>query len=158
MIRKIIISILLGILAFFCFQIYSKLYISSIPIENTDAFVGTYEIEKVNGLDKFLLLKRNHLKRAFFQETKGVLHLKENFTQRFVIYKEKNNTKDSIVREGTWKISNKTIYLNFLKDSIDVELIRMGYSDKFYSQNNLYDCKERTREIGKLISMYKKVN
>lgn len=158
MIRKIIISILLGILAIFCFQVYSKLYISHIRMDKASSFVGTYQIEHVNVMDQLLLLKRNHLKRAFFEKRKNILYLKEDFSQRYVIYKEKNNTKDSIVREGTWKISNKTIYLNFLKDSIDVELIRMGYSDKFYSQNNLYDCKERTREIGKLISMYKKVN
>lgn len=157
MIRKIIISILLGILAIFCFQVYSKLYISHIRMDKASSFVGTYQIEHVNVMDQLLLLKRNHLKRAFFEKRKNILYLKEDFSQRYVIYKEKNNRVDSLVRYGNWKISDEAIHLHFPNDSIHFKLLRIGFTDKFYTQSNLYDCKERTKEIGKHISLYKKI-
>lgn len=155
--KKFFIIITVGILTFACFQIYSKLYISHIRMDKASSFVGTYQIEHVNRVDQLLLLKRNYLKGAYFEKSKNVLYLKEDFSQRYVIYKEKNNTVDSLVCYGTWKISDESIHLNFPNDSIHFKLLRMGYSDKFYTQSNLYDCKERTREIGKHISLYKKV-
>jgi|GEM_PF-5331566 len=105
MIKKILFTIFIATLLFGCFQIFYWLFVSNINSDNSTSFIGRYEQVKISRPEKILLLKRNELKAAFFNdERKRVLYLKENFKQRFVVYKEKKGIVDSLVREGTWEI------------------------------------------------------
>jgi len=88
MIKKILLTIFIVILLFGCFQLYSWFFVSNINSDNSTSFIGRYEQEKISRPEKILLLKRNKLKAGFFNDDrKNVLYLKENFKQRFVIYK-----------------------------------------------------------------------
>lgn len=158
MIKKIILTIFVLILLFGCFQLYSLLFVSNINTDNSTSFIGRYEQEKISRPEKILLLKRNKLKVAFFNdERKSVLYLKKNFKQRFVVYKEKKGVFDSLIREGTWDIKNDSLLLHFPDDVFQPKIVRIGFTDKFYFLNNVYDCKARTEEIGKEFTVLKKV-
>lgn len=159
MIKKILLSVFIVILLFGCFQIYTRLFISNINPNNFEDFIGSYELEKISRPEKILLLKRNKLTAAFFNdERKNALYLKENFKQRFVVYREKKGIADSLVREGTWEIKTDSILLHFPNDDYQPKMVRIGYTDKFYFLESIYDCKNRTEEIGKEFSVLKKIN
>lgn len=158
MIKKILLTIFIVIFLFVCFQLYSRLFISNINADNFKDFIGTYELEKISRPEKILLLKRNKLKAAFFNdERKRVLYLKDNFKQRFVLYREKKGVFDSVVREGTWEIKTDSIILNFENEEYQEKIVRIGFTDKFYFLGTVDDCKVRTKEIGKEFSVLKKV-
>lgn len=159
MIKKILLTIFIVTLSFVCFQIYSWLFVSNINSDNSTSFIGTYQLEKISRPEKILLLKRNKLKAAFFNdERKRVLYLKENFKQRFVLYKEKKGIVDSVVREGTWEIKTDSIILNFENEEHQEKIVRIGFTDKFYFLGSVYDCKNRAEEIGKEFTVLKKTN
>lgn len=158
MIKKILLTIFIVALLFGCFQLYSWLFVSNINSENSTFFIGRYEQEKISRAEKILLLKRNKLKAGFFNdERKRVLYLKENFKQRFVLYKEKKGIIDSVVREGTWELKKDSIILNFENEEHQEKIVRIGFTDDFYFLNKVYDCKVRTEEIGKEFTILKKV-
>lgn len=158
MIKKILFTIFIATLLFGCFQIFSWLFVSNINSDNSNSFIGRYEQVKISRPEKILLLKRDKLKAGFFNdERKRVLYLKENFKQRFVLYKEKKGIVDSVVREGTWEIKTDNIILNFENEEHQEKIVRIGFTDKFYFLNNVYDCKIRTEEIGKEFTVLKKV-
>ncbi|WCM41463.1 hypothetical protein MG290_10945 [Flavobacterium sp. CBA20B-1] len=158
MTKKIVFAIFISLIIFCCFQLYSRLFISNINADNFKDFIGTYKLEKISRPEKILLLKRNKLKAAFFNdERKSVLYLKENFKQRFVVYKEKKGIVDSLIREGTWEIKKDSLLLHFPEDRFQPKIVRIGFTDKFYFLGTVYDCKVRTKEIGKEFSVLKKV-
>lgn len=158
MIKKILFTIFIATLLFGCFQIFSWLFVSHINSDNSTSFIGTYKLERISRPEKILLLGRNKLKTAFFNdERKCVLYLKENFKQRFVVFKEKKGIVDSLVREGTWEIKNDSLLLHFPEDRFQPKIVRIGYTDKFYFLGIVYDCKNRTKEIGKEFTVLKKV-
>ena len=158
MIKKILITGFIGILLLGCFYIYPRLFISGINPKHSNSFIGTYELEKISRVEKILLLKRNKLKGAFFNdERKMVLYLNNDFKQRFVNYREKNGVWDSLVREGTWEIKNDSLLLHFPEDGFQPKIVRVGYTNEFYFLYPVYDCKVRTEEIGKEFNVFKKV-
>lgn len=158
MIKKILITIFIVTLLFGCFQLYSWLYVSNISSDNSTSFIGRYEQVKISRPEKILLLKRNKLKATFFNdERKRVLYLKENFKQRFVVYKEKKGIVDSLVREGTWEIKKDSILIHFPNDNYQPKMVRIGYTDKFYFLESIYNCKNRTEKIGKEFTVLKRI-
>lgn len=158
MIKKIVFPVFISAIIFGCFQIYSRLFISNITADSYEDFIGTYKLERISRPEKILLLKRNKLKTAFFNdERKCVLYLKENFKQRFVVYQEKNGIVDSLVREGTWEIKKDSILMHFPEDRFQPKIVRIGFTDKFYFLGTVYDCKKRTEEIGKEFTILKKM-
>lgn len=158
MTKKIVFAIFISVIIFCCFQLYSRLFISNINADNFKDFIGTYKLEKISRPEKILLLKRNKLKAAFFNdERKRVLYLKDNFKQQFVLYREKKGVFDSVVREGTWEIKKDSLLLHFPEDRFQPKIVRIGFTDKFYFLYPIYDCKVQTEEIGKKFSVFKKV-
>lgn len=158
MVKKILFALFILMFFFGCFQLYSRLFISNITSENFKDFIGTYELKKISRPEKILLLKRNKLKAAFFNDKRErELHLLNDFKQRLVIYKDKNGVVDSLVREGTWEIKNDSILIHFPNDDYQPKMVRIGYSDDFYILDNVYDCKIRTKEIAKEFNVLKKI-